>query len=33
MWTQTMLRDEMTYSQALTVLYDPTMEAGDADGK
>jgi len=25
--------DEMTYSQALTVLYDPTMEAGDADGK
>ena len=25
--------DEMTYSQALTVLYDPTLEAGDADGK
>jgi len=25
--------DEMTYSQALTVLYDPTMEAGDGDGK
>jgi anti-sigma factor RsiW len=25
--------DEMTYSEALTVLYDPTMEAGDADGK
>ena len=25
--------DEMTYSQALTVLYDPTMEAGDDDGK
>ena len=25
--------DEMTYSQALTMLYDPTMEAGDADGK
>jgi anti-sigma factor RsiW len=25
--------DEMTYSQALTVLYDPTTEAGDADGK
>ena len=25
--------DEMTYSQALTVLYDPTMEATDADGK
>jgi anti-sigma factor RsiW len=25
--------DEMTYSQTLTVLYDPTMEAGDADGK
>ena len=25
--------NEMTYSQALTVLYDPTMEAMDADGK
>lgn len=25
--------DEMTYSQALTVLYDPTMEAVDANGK
>ena len=25
--------DEMTYSQALTVLYDPPMEAGDNDGK
>jgi anti-sigma factor RsiW len=25
--------DEMTYTQALTVLYDPTMEAGDANGK
>jgi hypothetical protein len=25
--------DEMTYSQTLTVLYDPTMEAGDADRK
>ena len=25
--------DELTDSQALTVLYDPTMEAGDADGK
>ena len=25
--------DEMTYSEALTVLYDPTMEAGDVDGK
>jgi hypothetical protein len=25
--------DEMTDSQALTVLYDSTMEAGDADGK
>ena len=25
--------DEMTYSQALTMLYEPTMEAGDADGK
>ena len=25
--------DEMSYSQALTVLYGPTMEAGDADGK
>ena len=25
--------DEMTDSQALTVLYDPTMEAGDTDGK
>ena len=25
--------DEMTYSQALTMLYDQTMEAEDADGK
>lgn len=25
--------DEMTYSQALTVLYDPALEAGDNDGK
>jgi anti-sigma factor RsiW len=25
--------DEMTYSQALTVLYDPPLEAGDNDGK
>jgi anti-sigma factor RsiW len=25
--------DEMTYNQALTMLYDPAMEAGDADGK
>ena len=25
--------DEMTYSQTLSVLYDPTMEAMDADGK
>ena len=25
--------DELTESQALTVLYDPTMEAGDANGR
>jgi hypothetical protein len=25
--------DEMTYNQALTMLYDPAMEAGDVDGK
>ena len=25
--------DEMTYSQAITVLYDPAMEAANADGK
>ena len=25
--------DEMSYSQALTVLYDPAISAGDTDGK
>ena len=25
--------DEITYSQALTVLYDPELDAGDTDGK
>jgi len=24
---------QMTYSQALTVLYDPALEAGNNDGK
>jgi hypothetical protein len=26
-------KDEITYSQALTVLYDPPLEAGNNDGK